>query len=77
MLGFVQKHFINIIDLIIGNSLENKKVVKVEPLNFYSNDMTVAKDQLAHNHLKLTYQRDSVADLEQKHKQWGQEDTAS
>ena len=32
---------------------------------------------LAHNHLKLTYQRDSVTDLEQKHKEWAQEDTAS
>ena len=57
--------------------MENKKFIKVEPLNFYSKDMTVAKDQLAHNHLKLTYQRDSVTDLEQKHKEWAQEDTAS
>ena len=57
--------------------LENQKVMKVTPLNFFSNDMTVAKDQLAHNHLKLTYQRDSVTDLEQKHKEWAQEDTAS
>ena len=48
--------------------MENKKGMKVEPLNFFSNDMTVPKDQLAHNHLKLTYQRDSVTDLEQKHK---------
>ena len=43
--------------------MENKKGMKVEPLNFFSKDMTVAKDQLAHNHLKLTYQRDSVTDL--------------
>ena len=57
--------------------LKNKKVSKVESLNFYSNDMAVAKDQLAHNHLKLSYQRDSVADLDQKHKEWAQEDTAS
>ncbi len=57
--------------------MENKKAMKQEPLNFFSNDMTVAKDQLAHNHLKLTYQRDSVTDLEQKHKEWAQEDTAS
>ena len=57
--------------------MKNKKAIKVEPLNFFSNDMTVAKDQLAHNHLKLTYQRNSVTDLEQKHKEWAQEDTAS
>ena len=63
--------------LIIEETMGNKKGMKVEPLNFFSNDMTVAKDQLAHNHLKLTYQRDSVTDLEQKHKEWAQEDTAS
>ena len=61
----------------IEETMENKKGMKVEPLNFFSNDMKVAKDQLAHNHLKLTYQRDSVTDLEQKHKEWAQEDTAS
>ena len=53
--------------------MENKKGMKVEPLNFFSNDMKVAKDQLAHNHLKLTYQRDSLTDLELKHKEWAQE----
>ena len=57
--------------------MENKKVLKIESLNFYSNDMTVAKDQLAHNHLKLTYQRELVTDLDKKHKEWAKEDTAS
>jgi len=57
--------------------LENRKDIKVKPLNFYSKDMTVAKDQLAHNHLKLSYQRDSVTDLDQKHKKWAQEDSVS
>tara|TARA_Y100000991_G_C21783904_1_gene268403 strand:- start:397 stop:570 length:174 start_codon:yes stop_codon:yes gene_type:complete len=57
--------------------LENKKEIKGKSLNFYSNDMTVSKDQLAHNHLKLTYQRNSVTDLDQKHKEWAEEETAS
>ena len=57
--------------------MENKKLLRVESLNFFSNDMTVAKDQLAHNHLKLTYQRDSITDLDQKHKKWAKEDTTS
>ena len=35
-------------------------MIKVEPLNFYSNDMTLTKDQLVHNHLKLTYQKNLV-----------------
>ncbi len=50
---------------------------KVTSLNFYSNDMTVAKDQLAQNQLKLTFQRNSVTDLDEKHKAWAQEDTLS
>ena len=57
--------------------MENKKEKKVERLNFYSKDMTVAKDQLAQNQLKLTYQRNLVSDLDQKHKRWANEDSAS
>tara|TARA_B100001769_G_scaffold247383_1_gene218419 strand:- start:41 stop:235 length:195 start_codon:yes stop_codon:yes gene_type:complete len=57
--------------------LKNKKTIRLETLNFYSNDMTVAKDQLAHNHLKLTFQRNSVTDLDQKHKKWAEEDSPS
>jgi len=57
--------------------MENKKVIKVEPLNFYSNDMTLTKDQLVHNHLKLIYQKNLVSDLDQKHKKWANEDAAS
>ena len=55
--------------------MKNKKVIRIEPLNFYSNDMTVNKHQLAQNHLKLTFQRNSVKDLEQKHKDWAEEDS--
>ena len=57
--------------------MENKKVIKVEPLNFYSNYMTLTKVQLVHNHLKLTYQKKLVSDLDQKHKTWAKEDAAS
>ena len=57
--------------------MENKKEIKVERLNFYSNDMTVSKNELAQNHLKLTYQRNLISDLDQKHKTWAKEDEAS
>ena len=49
----------------------------MERFNFYSKDMAVAKDQLAQNHLKLTYKRNLVSDLDQKHKTWAKEDAAS
>ena len=55
--------------------LENKKRNKFKALNFYSNDMTVAKDQLAQNHLKLTYQRNLLTHLDQKHKEWAEKNT--
>ena len=58
-------------------SMENKKVFKVEPLNFYSHDMTLTKVQLVHNHLKLTYQKNLVSDLDQKHKTWAKENAVS
>ena len=57
--------------------MENKKVIKVEPLNFYSNDMILTKSQLVHNHLKLIYQKNLVSDLDQKHKKWAKEDATS
>ena len=62
---------------MIENLLDNKKGIKLKPLKFFSIDMTVAKDQLALNHLRLTYQRNSITDLDKKHKAWAQEDTSS
>ncbi len=67
-------HYINVFGNISEEFFLNKLRIIMEQLNFYSSDMTVAKNQLAHNHLKLTYQRDSVADLEEKHKEWAQKD---
>ena len=57
--------------------LNKKKVSKVKSLNFYSNDMTVSKDQLAYNQLRLSYQRNLITDLDEKHKAWAKEDTES
>ncbi len=42
-------------------------------LNFYSNDMVVSKDHINLNYLKLTYQRISLNDLENKHKKWAED----
>ena len=68
---------ISILNKIKFSKLENNNFFNPSKLNFYSNDMTVAKDQLAQNHLKLTYQRNLVSDLDQKHKTWAKEDSAS
>jgi len=46
------------------------KVNKNEQLNFYSDEMFVSKKFLVENHLKLTYQRQLISDLDSKHKDW-------
>ena len=39
-------------------------------LNFYSDKMIVTKEFLIEHHLKLTYQRQLIANLDSKHKDW-------
>ena len=38
--------------------------------NFYSEDMFITKKSLLENYLKLTYQRQSISNLDSKHKDW-------
>ena len=38
--------------------------------SFYSDEMVVTKDYLVEHHLKLTYQRQLISNLELKHKEW-------
>lgn len=39
-------------------------------LNFYSDEMFVTKEFLTEHHLKLTYQRQLISNLDSKHKEW-------
>ena len=43
---------------------------KSNSTNFFSNEMFVSKRSLNENHLKLTYQRQLISNLEIKHKEW-------
>ena len=47
---------------------ENNK--KNNKLNFYSDDMFISKSSLIEHHLKLTYQRQLISNLDSKHKEW-------
>jgi len=40
--------------------------------NFYSDEMFVSKRFLTEHHLKLTYQRQLISNLDSKHKYWSQ-----
>jgi len=46
------------------------KVIKSPKWNFYSDDMFITKGYLVENHLKLTYQRQLISNLDSKHKYW-------
>ena len=50
--------------------MNNNKVNSFDPSNFYSNDMFITKKFLTEHHLKLIYQRQSISNLDLKHKDW-------
>ena len=39
-------------------------------LKFYSEKMIISKETLTEHHLKLTYQKQLISDLDSKHKYW-------
>ena len=47
-----------------------REIYKREHLDFYSDNMYISKKFLAENHLKLTYQKQLISDLDIKHKEW-------
>ena len=50
--------------------MENKEKNIKKKLNFYSDEMIITKSSLNENHLKLTYQRQLISNLDSKHKDW-------
>ena len=47
-----------------------KKISNFNSANFFSLEMIISKKSLNENQLKLTYQKQSISDLDQKHKEW-------
>ena len=47
-----------------------RNAYKRECLDFYSENMYISKKFLVENHLKLTYQKQLISDLDIKHKEW-------
>ncbi|AIQ97445.1 hypothetical protein EW15_1353 [Prochlorococcus sp. MIT 0801] len=44
-----------------------------QPLKFYSDEVTETKIQLVHHLLILNAQKNTIIDLDRKHKEWGNE----
>jgi len=47
-----------------------KKIVVSNTPNFFSKEMIITKNSLNENQLKFTYQKQLIADLDYKHKEW-------
>ena len=64
----LKNHLINKIELMSGDNLLGE-----QPLKFYSEDVTETKIELVHRLLILNAQKNSIVDLDRKHKEWGTE----
>ena len=47
-----------------------KKISSSNNLDFFSKEMIITKKSLNENHLKFTYQKQLISDLDCKHKEW-------
>ena len=47
-----------------------KKISSYDTPDFFSKEMIITKKSLNKNHLKLTYQKQLISDLDYKHKEW-------
>ena len=59
---------LQLIELMSGDNLLGD-----QPLKFYSEEATVTKIELVHRLLILSAQKNSLIDLDKKHKEWGNE----
>ena len=50
--------------------MSKKKMDNSNVPSFYSNEMIITEKLLNENHLKYTYQKQLVSDLDYKHKEW-------
>ena len=47
-----------------------KNIVSFKTPDFFSKEMIITKKSLNQNHLKYTYQKQLISDLDYKHKEW-------
>ena len=69
MIDFIlKKQIFKIFDLMSGDNLLGEQSLK-----FYSEEVTETKIELVHRLLILNAQKNSIIDLDRKHKEWGNE----
>ena len=53
------------------NSMSGDNMLGEQPLKFYSEEVTETKIQLVNHLLILNAQKNSITDIDRKHKEWG------
>jgi hypothetical protein len=64
----LKKHRFKMMKLMSGDNLLGE-----QPLKFYSEEVTETKIELVHRLLILNAQKNTIIDLDRKHKEWGNE----
>jgi len=62
----LKSHCLTFEELMSGDNMLGE-----QPLKFYSEEVTETKVQLVHRLLILNAQKNSIIDLDRKHKEWG------
>ena len=57
-------------DLIIIELMSGDNLLGEQPLKFYSEEVTETKIKLVHRLLILNAQKNTILDLDRKHKEW-------
>ena len=61
------------LEFIITKLMSGDNLLGDQPLKFYSEEATETKIELVHRLLILNAQKNSIIDLDRKHKEWGNE----
>ena len=69
MVNFILKR----VDLTMEKLMSGDNMLGEQPLKFYSEEVTETKIKLVHRLLILNAQKNSIIDLERKHKELGNE----
>ena len=64
----LKKHCFKVIELMSGDNLLGD-----QPLKFYSEEVTKTKLELVHRLLIVNAHKNSIVDLDKKHKEWADE----
>ena len=70
---FLHEYVLNKASYRIYELMSGDNLLGEQPLKFYSEEVTQTKIELVHRLLILNAQKNSIVDLDRKHKEWADE----